>query len=216
MEVLFEDKELLIINKPGGLSAQPSKKDDNSVLSKLENLGHGHVFITHRLDQRATGAMILAKSKEAQAEINEQFRKGSILKKYWAMVKNKPKQKEGTLIHYLLKNGKTNRSKAYDKEVAHSKRAELDYQIINQSDHYFLLEILLKTGRHHQIRAQLAAIGSPIKGDVKYGFKRTNASNFIHLHARKIQLIHPFSNQKISVFAPPPEDPLWSFMLNNS
>ncbi len=216
MDILFEDNELIIINKPGGLPAQSSKKNDDSVLSTLATQENRQVYITHRLDQRATGAIILAKSKEVQAAINELFKSGKVLKKYWAVVKNKPEQKKGTLIHYLLKNGKTNRSKAYVKEVAHSKKAELDYQLIKQSDHYYLLEIILKTGRHHQIRSQLAAIGSPVKGDIKYGFKRTNSSNFIHLHARMLELIHPISNEKITIIAPTPEDSLWEFMTSAS
>jgi len=216
MEILFEDTHLLIVNKPGGIPCQTPKEGQDSVLSIMSAAKKQSILLTHRLDQRATGAMILAKTKETQALINEQFRNGALTKKYWAIVKNKPEKEKNTLVHYLLKDGKKNRSRAFSKKVAYSKRAELDYQMVNQSDRYFLLEVILKTGRHHQIRAQLSAIGSPIKGDVKYGFKRTNPTGIIHLHARILEFTHPISEEKVSILAPPPEDVLWSFMLKNS
>lgn len=213
MEILFEDKDLLIVNKPGGLPAQQTKKEETSVISQLTQSQNHAILITHRLDQRATGAMILAKTKRTQAAINEQIKQGNMVKKYWAAVKEKPEKDKDTLIHYLLKDGKKNKSKAFIKQVAHSKRAELDFSLINKSDHYYLLEILLKTGRHHQIRAQLAAIGCPVKGDVKYGFKRTNSSNFIHLHACSLEFSHPSSGETITINATPPNDPLWNILV---
>jgi len=216
MEILFEDNHLLIVNKPGGVASQSTKQGSDSVLSRLTADRDHPVLLTHRLDQPATGVMLFAKTKEAQALVNEQLKNGNMVKKYWAVVKNKPEEEHATLIHYLRKDGASNRSKAFVKEVAHSKKAELTYYLINQSDHYFLLEIILKTGRHHQIRSQLSAIGSPIKGDLKYGFKRSNPGGFIHLHARSLEFLHPISQENVSIQALPPEDNLWKFMLNIS
>ena len=167
----------------------------------------GNVFIgvTHRLDRPVSGLVIFAKTSKALTRLNEMFRTSEVKKTYWAVVKNAPKEPEGELVHYLARNEKQNKSFAYDKEVPNSKKAILNYRLIGHSENYYLLEVDLKTGRHHQIRCQLAKMGCPIKGDLKYGAPRSNPDGSICLHARKVRFIHPVSKELIELEAPLPE-----------
>ena len=171
----------------------------------------GNVFIgvTHRLDRPVSGLVIFAKTSKALTRLNEMFRTSEVKKTYWAVVKNAPKEPEGELVHYLARNEKQNKSFAYDKEVPNSKKAILNYRLIGHSENYYLLEVDLKTGRHHQIRCQLAKMGCPIKGDLKYGAPRSNPDGSICLHARKVRFIHPVSKELIELEAPLPEGNLW-------
>ena len=172
----------------------------------------GNVFIgvTHRLDRPVSGLVVFAKTSKALARLNEMFRDGDVKKTYWAIVKECPKETEGELVHYLVRNEKQNKSYAYDKEVKNSKKAILHYKLIGHSQNYYLLEVDLKTGRHHQIRCQLAKMGCPIKGDLKYGAQRSNPDGSICLHARTIKFIHPVSKEPIELTAPVPEGNLWN------
>ena len=171
----------------------------------------GNVFIgvTHRLDRPVSGLVIFAKTSKALTRLNEMFRTSEVKKTYWAAVKNAPKEPEGELVHFLVRNEKQNKSYAYDKEVPNSKKAILHYRLIGHSENYFLLEVDLKTGRHHQIRCQLAKMGCPIKGDLKYGSPRSNPDGSICLHARRVRFIHPVSKELIELEAPLPEGNLW-------
>jgi 23S rRNA pseudouridine1911/1915/1917 synthase len=143
--------------------------------------------------------------------MNELFRDGGMAKTYWAIVKNRPEKKEGLLVNYLVRNEKQNKSYAYDEPKKDSKEARLSYKVIAQSDNYSLLEVALMTGRHHQIRAQLSKIGSPIKGDLKYGFSRSNPDGGICLHARKVEFVHPVKKERLVIEAPVPDDALWKY-----
>ena len=172
----------------------------------------GNVFlgVVHRLDRPVSGIVLFAKTSKALPRLNKLFAEHEKVKKtYWAIVANKPPQESGTLTHWLTRNEKTNTAKAYDREVPNSKKAVLDYQLLAASDRYFLLEIILHTGRHHQIRCQLAKIGCPIKGDLKYGAPRSNPDGSICLHARHLELEHPVSHETLSITAPVPQDALW-------
>ncbi len=178
----------------------------------METYCKHEVHHTHRNQRPATGLDLFAKNKKSLAALNEQFRDGSVSKKYWAVVKKAPEKTEGELTHILMKKGTTNRSKVVDTKAKNGREAKLKYKTLASSDVYHLLEIDLFTGRHHQIRAQLSAIGSPIKGDVKYGFKRGNKDRSIHLHAHSLTFKHPVSGEKTEVVAPLPQgDPLWDF-----
>ena len=172
--------------------------------------------MTHRLDRPVSGLVVLAKTSKALARLNEMFRTGQVKKTYWAIVKKLPPVEEGTLTHYLVRNEKQNKSYAYDTEKPGSKLAILHYRLLSRSDNYCLLEVDLKTGRHHQIRCQLAKIGCPIKGDLKYGFPRSNPDGSISLHARRVSFEHPVSHKLIKVEAPVPEDNLWKALTENS
>ena len=171
----------------------------------------GRVFlgVVHRLDRPVFGLVVFAKTSKALERLNRMFANGEVHKSYWAITKECPEQLEGTLEHWLVRNEKQNKSYAYDKEKPHAKLARLKYRVVAKSDNYTLMEIVLLTGRHHQIRCQLSKIGCPIKGDLKYGAKRSNPDGSISLLARKVEFIHPVSRQKISVVSPIPQDPLW-------
>ena len=162
------------------------------------------------MDRPVSGLVVFAKTSKALARLNEMFRDGDVKKTYWAIVKECPKETEGELVHYLVRNEKQNKSYAYDKEVKNSKKAILHYKLIGHSQNYYLLEVDLKTGRHHQIRCQLAKMGCPIKGDLKYGAQRSNPDGSICLHARTIKFIHPVSKEPIELTAPVPEGNLWN------
>jgi 23S rRNA pseudouridine1911/1915/1917 synthase len=166
--------------------------------------------VTHRLDRPVSGLVVFAKTSKALPRLNEMFRNGEVKKTYWAIVKECPKETEGELVHYLVRNEKQNKSYAYDKEVKNSKKAVLHYKLIGHSQNYYLLEVDLKTGRHHQIRCQLAKMGCPIKGDLKYGSPRSNPDGSICLHARTVQFVHPVSKEMIRLTAPVPEGNLWN------
>ena len=220
MTVLYEDNHIIIVNKTVSEIVQGDKTGDKPLSEIVKEYlkekynKPGNVFcgVTHRLDRPTSGIVVFAKTSKALSRLNDMFKNKEIDKTYWAIVKNKPKQTEGTLKHYLVRNEKQNKSYAYDVEKPNSKQAILHYKLIAHSDKYNLLEIDLETGRHHQIRCQLAKIGCPIKGDLKYGAERSNPDGGIRLHARKISFIHPVSKEKIEVVAPTPDDNLWKAM----
>ena len=176
---------------------------------KYQKPGNVFIGVTHRLDRPVSGLVIFAKTSKALTRLNEMFRTNAVKKTYWAVVKNAPKEPEGELVHFLVRNEKQNKSYAYEKEVPNSKKAVLDYRLIARSDHYYLLEVDLKTGRHHQIRCQLAKMGCPIKGDLKYGAQRSNPDGSICLHARRVRFVHPVSKELIELEAPLPPGNLW-------
>jgi 23S rRNA pseudouridine1911/1915/1917 synthase len=166
-------------------------------------------YSVHRLDRPVSGLVVFAKTSKALSRLNNMFQNGEVKKTYWAIVKNCPNPTEGELVHWLIRNEKQNKSYAYEREVPNSKKAILDYKLIAKSERYFLLSVNLQTGRHHQIRCQLAKIGSPVKGDLKYGSQRSNTDGSISLLARRIQFIHPISKKEIDITAPVPNDNLW-------
>lgn len=176
---------------------------------KYNKPGNVYLGVVHRLDRPTTGIVIFAKTSKALERLNKMFRDKTIHKTYWAIVKNKPSKSADTLINYLRKNPKNNKATVFNKETKDTKRAVLHYKIIKSLDNYHLLEIDLETGRHHQIRSQLANINCPIKGDLKYGFNRSNKDAGIHLHARQIKFIHPVKKEPIEIIAPTPKDPIW-------
>ncbi len=220
--ILYEDNHLLVVNKPAGVLVQPDKNTEESIelwakayiKKKYNKPNEAFIGIPHRLDRPTTGIVIIARTSKALVRLNEMFKNHSIKKTYWAITKNRPQIESQQLIHYLLKNEKKNMSKAYNKEIKYSQQAILNYSVIKQSDNYSLLEIDLKTGRHHQIRAQLSAIQCPIKGDLKYGADRSNPDGSICLHARKIMFEHPTKKENIKITAPAPNDPLWKYFEN--
>ncbi|MBK8493525.1 MAG: RluA family pseudouridine synthase [Saprospirales bacterium] len=207
--VLYKNNQLIAFNKPPGLPTQEDKTGDKSLASLAEIYCKGEVNLVHRLDRPASGVVLFARTHSALVDINEQFKQRKVQKTYLAVVGKEPPKPEGTLIHYLEKNAHQNRTIAHVNEVPGSDYAELSYRQISASDNYFLLEIDLHTGRHHQIRAQLAAIGCPIKGDNKYGFKRANRDRSIHLHAWKLSFEHPVTRERVEIVAPVPEEALW-------
>jgi 23S rRNA pseudouridine1911/1915/1917 synthase len=218
LQVLYEDNHIIIVNKRVGDIVQGDKTGDKPLSDvvkeylkeKYNKPGDVFLGVVHRLDRPTTGIVIFARTSKALPRLNELFKNRETQKTYWAIVKNKPTEDAATLVHYLKRNEKNNTSKAHTKEVPESKLASLDYQIIAVLNNYYALEINLHTGRHHQIRAQLAAIGSPIKGDLKYGFDRSNPDGGIHLHARRLQFIHPVSKTLLDITAPVPEDGIWN------
>jgi 23S rRNA pseudouridine1911/1915/1917 synthase len=218
LQVLHEDNHIIVVNKRVGDIVQGDKTGDkplSEVVKEYIKDKHnkpGEVFlgVVHRLDRPTTGVVVFARTSKALTRLNELFSNRETQKTYWAVVKNKPSKLEDKLVHYLKRNEKNNTSKAHIKEVPESKLASLDYKIIAALNNYFVLEINLHTGRHHQIRAQLSAIGSPIKGDLKYGFDRSNPDGGIHLHARKLVFIHPVSKENIQIIAPVPNDVIWN------
>ena len=217
MNVVYEDNHVIIVSKVSGEIVQGDKTGDKPLTEAVKQYikeayaKPGDVFlgVVHRLDRPVFGLVLFARTSKALARMNTMFANGEVHKTYWAIVKDAPPQQEGTLTHWIVRNEKQNKSYAYDREVPHSKKAVLDYRVIGHSDNYYLLEINLKTGRHHQIRCQLAKIGCPIKGDLKYGAKRSNPDGSISLHARYVEFVHPVSKELIQVTAPLPADRLW-------
>lgn len=217
LQILFEDNHLIVINKRSGDIIQGDKTGDTPlseivktyIKEKYHKPGNVFLGVVHRLDRPTTGIVVFAKTSKALERFNKMLRDKMINKTYWAVVKNKPENAGDTLIGFLRKNQKNNKSTSYTSEIKGSKKAILHYKILKSLDNYHLLEINLETGRHHQIRCQLAAIGSPIKGDLKYGFNRSNKDASIHLHARKIEFTHPVSKENISIIAPTPKDVIW-------
>lgn len=217
MDILYEDNHIIIVNKAASDIVQGDKTGDKPLSEKVKEYlknkynKPGNVFcgVTHRLDRPTSGIIVFAKTSKALSRLNKLFRDDEVDKIYWAIVQNGPKNNNATLVHYLIKDEKRNKSAAYKVVKPNTKRAVLNYSVIAQSKKYFLLEIYLETGRHHQIRAQLAKIGCPIKGDLKYGAKRSNSDGSISLHARSISFIHPVSKIEIKVVAPVPNDALW-------
>jgi len=218
LEVLYEDNHIIAINKKPSDIVQGDKTGDTPlsefvkkyIKEKYNKPGEVFVGTVHRIDRPVSGIVLFAKTSKALARLNQLFQTKEIKKTYWAVVKNKPAKNEGNLVHYLRKNEAKNISKAFEKETPGALRSELDYQLIATSDNYYLLEINPHTGRHHQIRVQLSAMGCPIKGDVKYGFNRGNKDASIHLHARKIEFLHPVKKEKVIIVAPPPNEALWN------
>ncbi|TXB67894.1 RluA family pseudouridine synthase [Phaeodactylibacter luteus] len=209
--VLYKNNQLIAFNKPAGLPVVSDKTGDKSMAVFGQSYCKSKLGLIHRLDRPASGAVLFARTEGALAALNEQFRNREVEKVYLAAVAVRPEQDEGRLIHYLRKDGRKNQAMIAAEKDRNSKKAELSYRYLQSSEHYHLLEIRLHTGRHHQIRAQLAAIGSPIKGDVKYGFRRNNPDRSIHLHAWKLAFRHPVSGQRELIIAPLPEgDPVWS------
>ncbi len=218
MKVLYEDNHIIIVNKAPGEIVQGDKTGDKPLCdivrewlkAKYDKPGNVFLGVVHRLDRPVTGAVLFAKTSKALSRLNKMFASHEGVKKtYWAIVGNRPPQASGTLTHWLTRNGLTNTSRAYDREVPNSKKAVLDYRLISSSDKYFLLEVTLHTGRHHQIRCQLSKIGCPIRGDLKYGAPRSNPDGSISLHARSLSLTHPVSMKPINVVAPVPDTNLW-------
>ena len=218
MTVLYEDNHLIAVNKTSSEIVQGDKTGDEPLSEtvkqwlkdKYQKPGDVFIGVTHRLDRPVSGVTLFAKTSKALERMNEMFRQGEVKKTYWAIVANQPREQEEELIHYLVRNEKQNKSYAFDMEKPGSKKAILTYRLIAHSERYYLLEIDLKTGRHHQIRCQLAKIGCPIKGDLKYGFSRSNPDGGISLHARKIQFIHPVSKKEIEIVAPTPDEKIWN------
>lgn len=218
MIVVYEDNHIIVVNKTSSEIVQGDKTGDTPLSEmvkqylkeKYNKPGNVFIGVTHRLDRPVSGLVVFAKTSKALPRLNEMFRNGEVKKTYWAIVKECPKETEGELVHYLVRNEKQNKSSAYDKEVKNSKKAVLHYKLIGHSQNYYLLEVDLKTGRHHQIRCQLAKMGCPIKGDLKYGFPRSNPDGSICLHARTVQFVHPVSKEMIQLTAPVPEGNLWN------
>ena len=218
MKVLYEDNHIIAVNKTCSEIVQGDKTGDEPLSETIKKYlkekynKPGEVFIgvTHRLDRPVSGVVLFAKTSKALTRLNDMFRNQEVKKTYWAIVKDKPAQTEGRLEHFLVRNEKQNKSVAHEKMVPNAKKASLTYKLIAHSDTYYLLEVHLETGRHHQIRCQLAKMGCPIKGDLKYGFARSNANGGISLHARNVEFIHPVSQNPIQITAPvPEEDKLW-------
>lgn len=218
LQVLHEDNHIIVINKRVGDIVQGDKTGDKPLSEvvkeylkeKYNKPGEVFLGVVHRLDRPTTGIVVFAKTSKALTRLNELFSNRETQKTYWAVVKNKPPKNEDNLVHFIKRNEKNNTSKAHLKEVPDSKKASLDYKIIKELNNYFVVEINLHTGRHHQIRAQLSIIGCPIKGDLKYGFDRSNPDGGIHLHARKLVFIHPVSKEELTILAPTPEEVIWN------
>ena len=217
LQVIYEDNHIIAVNKRVGDIVQGDKTGDTPlsevvkqyIAEKHNKPGAVFLGVVHRLDRPTSGIVIFARTSKALSRLNKLFAERNTKKTYWAIVKDEPAIASDTLIHFLKRNPKQNKSHAHKNEVPDSKKAILDYQVIKKLDRYSLLEIDLKTGRHHQIRSQLSSIGSPIKGDLKYGFDRSNKDGGIHLHSRKLSFTHPVKKEEINLIAPVPKDPLW-------
>ena len=219
-DILYEDNHLIIVNKHVGDLVQSDPdgteaiEDQIKAMIKIRDHKPGAVFlgVAHRIDRPVSGAVIFAKTSKALARLNEMIRNKQVKKTYWAITEERPAEEEGSLHHWIARNAKTYRSHAYQKPKGDAKEALLDYRVLGASTNYTLVEVDLKTGRHHQIRAQLSAIGCSIKGDLKYGAKRSNKDGGISLHSRRVEFLHPVGGKPISVTAPTPKgDGLWDF-----
>ena len=222
MEILYEDNHIIAVNKSTSDIVQVDKTGDLSLEEKVKAYikikynKPGDVFlgVTHRIDRPVSGAVLFARTSKSLVRLNEMFQRKEVKKIYWAVVKEKPPRIEDTINHYIVRDQQKNKSYAFDMEKKDSKPASLSYKLIASAENYHLLEIDLHTGRHHQIRCQLSKIGCPIKGDLKYGFPRSNPDGGISLHSRKIELVHPVSKQQISIVANPPQDALWNYFIS--
>lgn len=218
-QVLFEDNHIIIVNKIAGDIVQADVYDDKTlrdevkeyIKEKYQKPGNVFLGVVHRIDRPVTGAVIFARTSKALARLNDMFRHRRLQKIYWAVVDQQPPKEEDYLVNFLRKEESKNKSYITSENHPEAVKAELSYKLLAASDRYFLLQVELFTGRHHQIRAQLAAIGCRIKGDLKYGFPRSNPDASIHLHARSLKFQHPVSKEEVSVVAPPPNEPLWNF-----
>jgi len=222
--ILYEDNHVIIINKLPSQIVQGDKTGDTPLSDlvkeyiKVKYQKPGEVFlgVVHRLDRPVSGAVMFARTSKSLTRLNELIKNREVKKTYWAVVKNKPPKEQDTLVHFLRRDEAKNKSFITSKESGNAQTASLSYRLIASSDNYYLLEIDLQTGRHHQIRAQLAAMGCPIKGDLKYGYSRSNVDGSIHLHARKLNFIHPVTKNQISILASPPKDPIWDYFIHNA
>lgn len=218
MDIIYEDNHIIVVNKKSGDIVQGDKSGDvplcdyvkQYIKERYQKPGEVFLGVVHRLDRPVSGVVLFARTSKALGRLAEMFRTRNVQKTYWAIVGNEPPQTEGTLTHWLTRNPKNNTARAYDHEVPESKLAVLDYRVLSKGERYWLLEINLHTGRHHQIRCQLAKIGCPIRGDLKYGAPHSLPNGGISLHARRLQLEHPVSHQQLDIVAPLPSDPLWS------
>lgn len=218
MQVLYEDNHIIIVYKQSGEIVQGDKTGDKPLSETIKEwikekyAKPGNVFlgVVHRLDRPVSGIVVFAKTSKALSRLNNMFRNGEVRKTYWAMVQTAPNMPEATLTNWLVRNEKQNKSYVYNNEMPNAKQAILKYKTIGQTEHYTLLEVNLLTGRHHQIRCQLAAIGCPIKGDLKYGARRSNPDGSISLLSHKVEFIHPVSKQKIVVVSPLPTEKVWN------
>ncbi|PDP81870.1 RluA family pseudouridine synthase [Prevotella intermedia] len=217
MQVLYEDNHIIVVYKESGEIVQGDKTGDKPlsetikawIKEKYAKPGNVFLGVVHRLDRPVSGLVVFAKTSKALSRLNDMFRKGEVKKTYWAMVQTPPAEPEGTLTNWLVRNEKQNKSYAYDHEVPNAKKAILEYKTVGQTEHYTLLEVNLLTGRHHQIRCQLSTIGCPIKGDLKYGARRSNPDGSISLLSRTVEFIHPVSKENISVVSPLPAEKVW-------
>lgn len=221
LQVLYEDNHLIVINKRNSDIIQSDASGDRTlddvvksyVKTKYNKPGKAFIGLIHRLDRPVSGVIVYARTTKALSRMTNQFRYREVQKTYWAVVKNKPPMQRDTVINYLKKNQSKNKSFVKHEAAKDYKESELSYKVIGKGTHYHFVEVYPKTGRHHQIRATLSDLGSPIKGDIKYGSKRTNKNASIHLHSRRIDFIHPVKKEPITIVAPPPEDPLWDGFL---
>ncbi len=223
LQILFEDNHLIVVNKRAGDLVQGDKTGDKPISDSIKAYikkkynKPGEVFLgtVHRLDRPTSGIVLFARTSKALSRMNKLFKEKTIQKTYWAVTEKMPLKNKETLIDYLQKNEKQNKSYVKPASIDGAKKAELSYTLKGKGDNYSYIEILPLTGRHHQIRVQLSNIGCIIKGDLKYGAKRSNKNGSIHLHARKLQFIHPVKKESITIIAPPPNDPLWNDFLNS-
>ena len=221
LDVLYEDNHLLIVNKPAGLLVQGDSTGDLTLLEigkdylkkKYNKPGNAFLGVVHRLDRPVSGVVLLAKTSKALARLNKKFRDRKIHKKYWAIVKKKPGKEKDKLVHWLIKNNEKNVVLSFDRPIAKSLKAELHYRIVGRLNDHYLLEVNPITGRPHQIRVQLAGIGCPIRGDLKYGFHKPNPDANINLHARELIFTHPVTKGKHTITAPVPENEFWEQFL---
>lgn len=217
LQVLYEDNHIIVVNKRPGDIVQGDKTGDKPLSEvvksylkeKYNKPGNVYLGVVHRLDRPTSGIVLFSKTSKALPRLNKLFQQKDASKTYWAVVKNPPPKDRDTLVHYMKRNPKQNKSYAHIKEVPDSKKAILDYKVLKELDNYYLLEIDLHTGRHHQIRSQLSSIGSSVKGDLKYGFDRSNKDASIHLHARELKFIHPVKKEEVHIVAPTPSDAIW-------
>ena len=221
LQILYEDNHLIAVNKRPADIVQGDKTGDQPLSVKLQEYlkakyakpGSVFVGVPHRLDRPTSGVVLFARTSKALERLAQQFREGGVAKKYWAMVQARPPRDEDTLVHYLTRNTGQNKSYLSDQAKPGAREARLRYRLLLSLDHYHLLEVEMQTGRHHQIRAQLAHIGCPIKGDLKYGARRSNPGGGIHLHARELSFVHPIRQEPLRIVADPPPDPLWDEAL---
>lgn len=223
LQVLYEDNHLIVVNKRPGDIVQGDKTGDTPlsevvkeyIKQKYNKPGNVYLGVVHRLDRPTSGIVMFARTSKALPRLNKLFKEKEAKKVYWAVVKNSPPKEKDSLVHYLKRNEKQNKSYAHLKEVPESKKAILDYEVIKRLNSLFLLKVDLHTGRHHQIRSQLSSIGSPIKGDLKYGFDRSNKDGSIHLHSRELKFVHPVKKVEMLIIAPPPADAIWDACIND-
>lgn len=218
-DILYEDNHLIVVNKHAGDLVQSDPdgteaiEDQIKAMIKIRDHKPGAVYlgVVHRIDRPVSGAVVFAKTSKALTRLNEMIREQKIKKTYWAVTESRPNDEEGTLHHWIVRNAKTNRSHAHLRPKSDGKEAILDYRVLGASTNYTLVEVDLKTGRHHQIRAQLSAVGCVIKGDLKYGAKRSNKDGSISLHSRRVEFAHPVGGKTLSITAPVPNESLWKF-----